>query len=73
MVKDRATGNLNVLVSQKYTHHYGEGLVFIKRIPVNVREIVNPENHLPLGLRRCIVLAFIMFLSGGLRIQIPKA
>ena len=34
--KDAATGNLDGLMSQKYAHRYGDRLVFIKKIPVNV-------------------------------------
>lgn len=34
--KDAAAGNLDHLMSQKYAHRYGERLVFIKKIPVNV-------------------------------------
>lgn len=34
--KDAAGGNLDDLMSQKYVHRYGERLVFIKKIPVNV-------------------------------------
>ena len=34
--KDAAAGNLDNLMSQKYAHRYGERLVFIKKIPVNV-------------------------------------
>ncbi|MCD8348264.1 MAG: transposase [Lachnospiraceae bacterium] len=34
--KDAAPGNLDDLMSQKYAHRYGERLVFIKKVPVNV-------------------------------------
>jgi len=34
--KDAAVGNLDDLMSQKYVHRYGERLVFIKKVPVNV-------------------------------------
>ena len=34
--KDAAARNLDDLMSQKYAHRYGERLVFIKKIPVNV-------------------------------------
>lgn len=34
--KDAAIGNLDGLMSQKYAHRYGERLVFIKKVPVNV-------------------------------------
>lgn len=36
--KDAAAGNLDDLMSQKYAHRYGERLVFIKKIPVNICE-----------------------------------
>lgn len=34
--KNAAAGNLDGLMSQKYAHRYGERLVFIKKVPVNV-------------------------------------
>ncbi len=34
--KDASAGNLDDLMSQKYAHRYGERLVFIKKIPVDV-------------------------------------
>lgn len=34
--KDAAAGNLDDLMSQKYAHRYGERLVFIKKVPINV-------------------------------------
>lgn len=34
--KDAADGNLDDLMSQKYAHRYGERLIFIKKVPVNV-------------------------------------
>ena len=35
--KDAATGNLDDLMSHKYAYRYGERLVFIKKVEVNVR------------------------------------
>lgn len=34
--KDAVSGNLDDLMSQKYAHRYGERLVFIRKVPVNV-------------------------------------
>ncbi|MCR5301596.1 MAG: hypothetical protein K6E49_04075 [Lachnospiraceae bacterium] len=34
--KDAAVGNLDDLMSQKYAYRYGERLVFIKKVKVNV-------------------------------------
>jgi len=36
LYKEAAAGNMNDLMSQKYAYRYGERLVFIKKVPVDV-------------------------------------
>ena len=52
--KDAAIGNLDGLMSQKYAHRYGERLVFIKKVPVNVCDHIE---HMSISalMRICIL------------------